>query len=108
MSSNIQRSSGVSSLHCSITNALSSRNARRNTSAAHATGSLARASQRHGHLIAVKAPQKPKSGHAIHQSDADPKKAGRGSGLCETGMRPAVDSGVGWFKGLRMRASGPD
>lgn len=97
------RSSGVSSLHCSVTNALLSRNAHRNTSAAHATGPLARTSQRPGYLVAVAAPQKPKSGHAIHQSDADPKKAGRRGGLCEKGVHPVVDSGVCWFKGLRMR-----
>jgi hypothetical protein len=48
ISSNISRSSGVSSLHCSLANALSSRNAHRNTRAARGTEPLARASQRYG------------------------------------------------------------
>lgn len=42
------------------------------------------------------------------KSDADPEKAGRGVGTCERGVRLAVDSGAGWFKDLRVCASGPD
>jgi hypothetical protein len=88
MSSNIQRSSGVSPFHSSVANALSSRNACRNTSAAYVTGLLTRTSQRHGHLRNQNLAMRYTCRTRI------PKRQVVEVACAKRDVRPAIDSGL--------------